>query len=100
MFYQSKKTPDQLKPDMPFVLCPKKSGTYQNFWFQNQRLGKDNLMGLFRNALEKAGVDLSGQRITLSSAYRTRIRNNEQILKETQIKLLENMRAQTSKSSS
>ena len=102
LFYQSKKTPDQLKPDMPFVLCPKKSGTYQDFWFQNQRLGKDNLMGLFRNALEKAGVDLSGQRITLSSAYRTRIRNNEQILKETQIKMLENMRTRTpmSKSSS
>ena len=100
LFYQSKKTPEQLSPDMPFILLPKRSGTYQDFWFQNQRMGKHIFMELFRNALEKAGVDLSGQKTTLSSAYRARIRNNEQILKETQSKLLESLKAQMCKSSS
>lgn len=98
LFYQSKKTPEQLSPNMPFLLFPKRSGTYQDFWFQNQRMGKHTLMELFRNALEKAGVDLSGQKITLSSAYRAGIRNYEQILKETQSKLFaESLKAQKSK---
>ena len=74
LIYQSKKTPEQLKPDMPFILSPRRTGSNVQFWFQNQQMGIETLRELFRTTLEKAGIDLSGQKITLMSAYKARIR--------------------------
>ena len=74
LFYQSKKTPEQLNPDMPFILGTRQVGANEKFWFQDMRLGINKLKGLLKTALINAGVDISGQKITLKSAQKARIK--------------------------
>ena len=76
LFYQNKKTPKQLNPDMPFLLCTRKFGMWnlsEEFWFQDIRMGKESIQKLFKNALVSAGVDITGQKITPMSARKARI---------------------------
>ena len=71
VLYQSKKTVFQSSADYPFMLNPKnsavKSPEKELFWYSNNRCGKNTISGLFKKALEKAGCDLSGQKISATS---------------------------------
>ena len=71
--YQSKKTADQSAPGMPFILNPELNTNSKN-WFQNCAMGRNSLRSLFRRTLEKAGVDISDQRIRVSSGKLSRAR--------------------------
>ena len=79
VFYQSKKTGIQSSPDYPFMLNPKnsavKSPEKELFWYSNNRCGKNTISGLFKKSLEKAGCDLSGQKITATSVRKNFIQS-------------------------
>ena len=59
--YQNKKTEDQSAPGMPFILKPELDKNSKS-WFQNCAMGRNNIRSLLRRTLERAGVDISGQR--------------------------------------
>ena len=69
--YQSKKTADQSAPGMPFILNPELNTNSKN-WFQNCAMGRNSIRSLFRRTFEKAGVDISDQRIRVSSGKLSR----------------------------
>ena len=71
-FYQSKKTQLQLAPGMPFLLLPVMNTTDAKNWFQDIAMGKNNIETLFRRKLEKSGVDITDQKISLSSGKKSR----------------------------
>ena len=77
VWYQSKKTVFQSTPDFPFMLNPKNSAVKnpekELFWYSNNRCGKNTISGLFKKSLERAGCDLSGQKITASSVRKNLI---------------------------
>ena len=78
LFYQKMKTPKQLEPDQPFLLNPARNAQQQptggHNWFDNLRLGINSIGKVFKTALLEAGVDLTGQKITLSSAKKPKPR--------------------------
>ena len=41
-------------------------------WFQDIAMGKNNIETLFRRKLEKSGVDITEQKISLSSGKKSR----------------------------
>ena len=85
LFYMSKKTQEQSKPDQPFFLAVN-SGAYQdlekNTWYLDQPIRK-SFLSMLKNALIKAGVNLAGQKITAKSAW---ISQNSEEWSKTHIK--------------
>ena len=79
LLFQSKKTPAQLAPNIPFLLNPKlsalKNPENEIYWFSSNRCGRNKISSLFKNALVKSGADLSGQKITANSARKTMIQS-------------------------
>ena len=75
LFFQNMKTPIQLEPDQPFLLNPVRNDQHLSKgkpWFDNLRLGRNSIVKVFKTAMLEAGVDLSGQKITFSSAKKSR----------------------------
>ena len=75
LFYISKKTDVQNAPDFAFLLNPKLSAS-QNpdkeiFWYSSNRMGKNKISKLLKDALTKSGADLSNQKITATSARKS-----------------------------
>ena len=70
-FYQERKTQLQLAPGMPFLLLPEVNKNAKS-WFQDNAMGKNSIMSLFRRKFEKYGVDITDQRITISSGKKSR----------------------------
>ena len=67
LFYMSKKTPEQSKSDQPFFLGVMHGSLTRpkgDAWYFDHRLGKNPFGNLLKKALVKAGVDLTGQKIT------------------------------------
>ena len=81
LFYMSKKTPEQSKPDQPFFLMLNLIAIdrpEEKQWFLNHKLGINSFRSLLRNALIKAGVNLEGQKITSISVCKSRNREKNQ----------------------
>ena len=71
VFYQSKKTLLQQAPGMPFLLIPELNKNAEN-WYQDNAMGRNTVQSLFRKTMEKAGVDITDQRISIKSGKRSR----------------------------
>ena len=75
LLYQSRKTSKQLESDHPFLLNPARFNqkiVIRQDWFENLRLGINSIFPMFKKAFLEAGVDLSGRKITLTSAKKSR----------------------------
>ena len=76
--YQARKTPKQIEPDQPFLLnVARLSPQIGQDWYDNLRLGINSIPTVFKIALLEAGVDLSGRKITLQSARKSRTHFSE-----------------------
>ena len=75
LFYISKKTGVQNQPEFAFLLNPKltavKNPEKEIFWYSSNRMGKNKISKLLKDALTKAGADLSNQKITATSARKS-----------------------------
>ena len=75
LFYISKKTGVQNDPEFSFLLNPKltavKNPEKEIFWYSSNRMGKNKISKLLKDALTKSGVDLSNQKITATSARKS-----------------------------
>ena len=76
--YQARKTPKQIEPDQPFLLnVARLSPQIGQEWYDNLRLGVNSIPTVFKIALLEAGVNLSGRKITLQSAKKSRTHFSE-----------------------
>ena len=75
LFYMSKKTDAQNVPEFSFLLNPKltavKNPEKEIFWYSTNRMGKNKISKLLKEALTKSGVDLANQKITATSARKS-----------------------------
>ena len=69
--YQSKKTQLQQAPGMPFLLNPDLNSNAKN-WFQDSAMGRNTVQSLFRTTLQKSGVIITDQKISVTSGKLSR----------------------------
>ena len=79
MEYQRRKTPAQLKPDMPFFLTLKQRAVqdpgHYHYWYNHRIMGIHMLQGLLTTALELAGIDCKVEKYSAISLRKSMLQS-------------------------
>ena len=79
MEYQRRKTPAQLKPDMPFFLSLNQKAVqdpgHYHYWYNHRIMGIHMLQGLLTTALELAGIDCKVEKYSAISLRKSMLQS-------------------------